>query len=349
MSRNDQFAQFFEEHENVQTPGRRSSRVINTPTSSQTGGGRLSAADFEKTAVHMSPRMEILLKKERKAREEAAQLTFQPHVNHPHKKAPPKAVQSHTQQNRFDALYSDALKRHLETKWKESADVTKELTFQPKITSRGHSRAGSRATSRAGSRAGSRASSPGTPERTSAVDNPGDRLHSHSKGKLKHGPDPDKQLTFSPQITSRAKSIDRKESAKRLYQSNSIQKEKAKAAQREMEQRERELENCTFAPQTNKPNRFTPKTNEDIRDRMSKYEEMKQKRLREAQRAKVRDELADVTFKPALEAKPTRGATPTKPFSERLAQPFDRSIPDSVAAELNATMTFKPTLVSKPS
>mmetsp|Transcript_14575 Transcript_14575/g.24229 ORF Transcript_14575/g.24229 Transcript_14575/m.24229 type:complete len:134 (-) Transcript_14575:446-847(-) len=44
-----------------------------------------------------------------------------------------------------------------------------------------------------------------------------------------------------------------------------------------------------------------------------------------------------------------RGATPTKLFPERLAQPFDRSIPDSVAAELNAKMTFKPTLVSKPS
>ena len=44
---------------------------------------------------------------------------------------------------------------------------------------------------------------------------------------------------------------------------------------------------------------------------------------------------------------PTDAPTPTKPFHERLAQPHERQVPAEITNELNAAMTFKPTLVSK--
>lgn len=299
----------------------------------------MSISDLDKTASAMTPRMEIMLKKERKAKEEAANLTFKPHVNRNGSFASKTGAGKDTS-NRFDALYSDALKRHLETKWKETVDE-KELTFTPKITERGRSLTSSRNPSRAGSRASSR-------EREGTItESTVERLHATPKGKLKHGVDPDNKLTFKPEITKRAMSIDRKESAKRLYVSNSIEKEKTKAAMRDQEVKERELENCTFSPKVNQTSKYTPKEKVDLRDRMSKFEEMKKLKIQEAQRLKAEQELADATFKPVLKAKPKRAATPTKPFHERLAQPFERHVPSSVAAELSATMTFKPTLVTK--
>jgi hypothetical protein len=330
-----QFAQFFEEVEEiVHTPSRATSRVV----PSSTPKTRLSTSNMD--SVVMTPRMEIMLRKEQKAREEEANMTFRPHVNkHGHGTSPSSAkISGKDSANRFDALYSDALKRHLEAQWKESADQ-KELTFTPKITERGRSRA----SSRNASRTGSRASSPG-PAAESAID----RLHSTQKGKLKHGVDPDNKLTFKPEITKRAMSIDRKETAKRLYTPNSIDKEKAKAAQREMEIRERELEKCTFSPQlVSSSAKYVPKEKVDIRERMSRFEEMKKAKLQERQKQQLEQELADATFKPALESKAKRAPTPTKPFHERLAQPFERHVPTELAAELNASMTFKPTLVTK--
>ena len=342
-----QFAQFFDEVEEiVQTPSRKTSRVVNTPT------GRLSTSDLEKTTSTMTPRMEIMLKKEKKAREDAANLTFRPHVNKANGHAM-NNVSSSGPDNRFDALYSDALKRHLECKWKENAAEDKDLTFTPKITERGRSRASSRAGSRAGSRASSREREAAGPESTTT----GERLHSTPKGKLKHGVDPDNQLTFKPEITKRAMSIDRKESAKRLYTPNSIEKEKAKDQQRYTEAQQRELEDCTFSPKLNQPNKFSPKTKVDIRERMSKFEEMKNKKLQDAKRLKAEQELADATFHPVMMSKSTKIAaaaasasgTPAKPFHERLAHPFERHVPDEVVAELNASMTFKPTLATKRS
>lgn len=334
-----QFAQFFEEVEEiVHTPSRNTSRVVNTPNT------RMSVSDLERTSSAMTPRMEIMLKKERKAKEEQDNLTFRPHVNRNGSFSSKSGGGGKDTSNRFDALYSDALKRHLETKWKETTTVDeKELTFTPKITERGRTLASSRSTSRAGSRASSR-------EREGAMESAVERLHNTPKGKLKHGVDPDNKLTFKPEITKRAMSIDRKESAKRLYVSNSIEKEKTKAAMREMEVKERELENCTFSPKVNQTTKYTPnKEKVDLRERMSKFEEMKKQKILEAQKQKIEQELADATFKPTLKAKLKRAPTPTKPFHERLAQPFERHVPTEVAAELSATMTFKPTLVTKRS
>lgn len=331
-----QFAQFFEEvEEQTHTPSKGTSKFAPSPST------RLSVADLEKTAATMTPRMEIMLRKEQKAREEAANLTFKPHVNRNGNSNSHSATKSTSkdQSNRFDALYSDALKRHLETKWKESADE-KDLTFQPKINERG------RGASRAGSRVGSRASSKereAVPTTESAVE----RLHATPKGKLKHGVDPDNKLTFKPEITKRAMSIDRKESAKRLYVSNSLEKEKTKALLRENEVKERELENCTFSPKLITQQKAAPKAKVDLNERMSKFEEMKRAKIQEAQRLQEEKELADVTFKPVLKAKAKRAPTPTKPFHERLAQPHERQVPVEITNELNASMTFKPTLVSK--
>ena len=332
MQSKGQFAQFFEDVEETVTPTKGSRFAPQTPNT------RLSVSDLEKTTSAMTPRMEIMLRKEQKAREEAAQLTFRPHVNKNGNGNSHSATKSTSkdQSNRFDALYSDALKRHLETKWKETADE-KDLTFQPKINPRG------RASSRQSSRAGSRASSQ---EREAAPT--GERLHATPKGKLKHGVDPDNKLTFKPEITKRAMSIDRKESAKRLYVSNSLEKEKSKALMRETEIKERELENCTFSPKLiQPPPKFAPKAKIDLNERMSKFEEMKRAKIQEAQRLREEKEIADATFKPVLKAKLKRAPTPTKPFHERLAQPMERQVPVEITKEIEATMTFKPTLISK--
>ena len=331
-----QFAQFFEDvEEMVHTPSRTSNRVVATPKT------RKSTADLETTA--MTPRMEIMLRKEKKAKEDEANFTFRPHVNK-HGQASPNngKISGKDSANRFDALYSDALKRHLEAKWKESSDE-KDLTFQPKITERGRSRASSRNASRTGSRASSPGPATGTNE-TAA-----DRLHNTQRGKLKHGTDPDNKLTFKPEITKRAMSIDRKETAKRLYTPNSIEKQREKMAMREMEIKERELENCTFSPKLVQNPKFATKEKLDIRERMSRFEELKKERLLERQRKALEDELADTTFKPTLISKTKRAATPTKPFHERLAQPFERQPNSEVEAEINASMTFKPTLITKRS
>lgn len=332
-----QFAQFFDEvQEIVHTPSRATSRVVVTSTPKTR-----AAAPALDSSIVMTPRMEIMLKKEQKAREEEANLTFQPHVNRHSRGGSASKTQLTGQEsaNRFDALYSDALKRHLETKWKESTDQ-KELTFTPKINERSRSRA----SSRNGSRQGSRASSPG-PATESTIE----RLYSTQKGRLKHGVDPDNKLTFKPEITKRAQSIDRKETAKRLYAPNSIDKEKAKDAIREMEARERELENCTFSPQLLSKPKYTPKEKVDLRERMSRFEEMKRAKLQERQKQALEQELADATFKPTLQSKTKRAPTPTKPFHERLAQPFERHVSAEVEKELSASMTFKPTLVTKRS
>jgi hypothetical protein len=286
-----------------------------------------------------------MLKKDKKAREEEANLTFRPHVNRvgsrTHSSAP--STTSKDLGNRFDALYSDALKRHLETKWKETSDE-KDLTFTPKITARGgRSRSGSAANSRVQSRASSREREATVPESTI------ERLHSTPKGKLKHGVDPDNKLTFRPEITKRAMSIDRKESAKRLYESNSLDKEKARRAKEVSLAKERELENCTFSPKLNQTTKYDAKEKLDLKERMARFEEMKRKRIEDAQKQKIEEELAAAPFKPAFQAKLKRAPTPTKPFPERLSQPFERHVPSEVVAELNASMTFKPTLVSKRS
>jgi hypothetical protein len=333
-----QFAQFFEEAEEMaQTPNRKTSRAAMTSTP------KTKVINTGHETLAMTPRMEIMLKREQKKREDEAQLTFQPHVNR-NSRTPGStgaSISGRDAVNRFDALYSDALKRHIETKWKETADQ-KELTFTPKITERGGR---SRATSRTGSRQGSRASSPG-PATESAID----RLHSTPKGKLKHGVDPDNKLTFKPEITKRAMSIDRKETAKRLYTPNSIDREKEKDARRLAEARNRELENCTFSPQLRaSSSKFTPKEQVDLRERMSRFEEMKKAKLQERQKQALEQELADATFKPVLLSKAKRAPTPTKPFHERLAQPFERQVPAELEKELSATMTFKPTLATKRS
>lgn len=335
---NNQFSQFFEEMDDmVHTPSRRTSRVVvSTPST------RMSMSELEKSAANMTPRMKVMLKKEQKAREEAANLTFRPNVNKTTKGSSPGVAKvSHGSSNRFDALYSDALKRHLESKWKEATD--KELTFTPKITERGRSRASSRATSRTGSRASSKERNPETPTTEATAE----RLHGSSTGKLKHGVDPDNKLTFKPEITKRAKSIDRKESAKRLYASNTYEVEQAKDIQRKILSEERQLENCTFQPKLNPPNKYSPKVKLDIRDRMAKFEEMKKQKIAIAQKQKVESELADATFSPVLLSKQKRSSTPNQSFPERLSQPFERHVPEQVQRELSASMTFKPTLVTK--
>ncbi|KAJ1438579.1 hypothetical protein B484DRAFT_469197 [Ochromonadaceae sp. CCMP2298] len=336
MSRNDEFAQFFDAQD---TPRRAS---MSTP-----GVSGASRPDLKKQM--MSPRMELLMKKERKSREDAANMTFQPHVNAVHRKTAQRTVDGLTKENRFDALYSDALKRHLESRWKDAVEqvASKELTFQPKITERGRSRPTSRVQSRNPSRASSRererprtSMSGQGPQTDSQDESPRAKAQARMEARVKA------EHTFSPQITRRAQSIDRKESAKRLYAPNSAQREAVREEQRQYEQSTRELEKCTFAPTVNRSKEANAPT-DDMAGRMAKYEEVKRKRLQERQSLKDQQEVEGVTFKPSLRDSSSYKATPpSKPFLERMARK-ERAIPDNVAASLNSSITFKPTLIAK--
>jgi len=397
MSRNTstEFAQYFQDHElAARTPDRRtrgmgspiltpgSGRTANTNTNTNTntsgpGTGVGVGVGEGRRPVQMSPRMELMLKQEARKREEQAHLTFQPRINAAHIRKPQPQNQSQPQsqgisaasrENRFDALYSDALKRHLECTWKQGRGGD-EPSFKPRLN---RSRPSSRQAARPGSRPSSPPHSPGTAPRTPQTartsgsvssaggsitgGHAGERLHSTPKGKLRAaGFEAHQEHTFSPQITRRAQSIDRRESAKRLYAPNSIEQQQQREAAWRLQQIERELENCTFAPTVNK---VAAVQREEFAQRMDKFEREKEQRIRDGQRLRKEEEVAEATFQPVFESKSTRAPTSAEknaganavagaaverlPFHERLGQPHER------APDVQVAYTFQPTLISRP-
>lgn len=317
----------FERPASAQTAQQRTARVVHRPSVPSAN----SDADNSPKSSAMNPKMEVMMKREQRLREEEAHYTYKPQLVT--SKAKKDALKQKEDVNRFDRLYSDALKRHLECKWKE-ANGEDELTFKPKISKKG-SRSNSRTRSASKERDASR-------ESTEQVAN---RLHATHTGRLKEAPD---EYSFQPTISKRAKSIDRKESQKRLYD---LSDPKEKKEQRLAELKRQELEQCTFTPSVSSNNKYNKKVPAmDIAERMAKYEEMKARRLQLAQQEKEEAELEGVTFKPELISSKKRSPSPSQkqqqPFHIRLNKSIDRS-DERVIAEANAEMTFKPKLMSK--
>lgn len=391
---NDEFAQFYNELEaqDLKTPiNNRTNRFKNTPNSSTT---KLSLSDLEKTMITMSPRMEILLKKEKKILEEESNYTFKPTVNRSSNNSSNKSKQINDHSNlikndnnsRFDQLYSDALKRHLEQQWKENT-VDKDLTFKPKINR-----------SRANSTNNSRSASP-LPNKTSnieqsfikssSIENRLQKQQYHSTGKIKSTSNNIEQqnLTFKPEITKRAQSIDRKVSANRLFHTNhgiTIQIysyyiltsisifllyiyififllyiniciyyhlgeiEKYKAEQRLQLAKEKEVENCTFKPKINQDKQIDNNTHNqlNINQRMEKFQAIRDRKIQEAKYIKESEEQMENTFKPTLKSKPSK--QPLAPFHERLSQSIlEKQVSEQTKQEVFVELTFKPKLIAK--
>jgi len=154
----------------------------------------------------LNPRQELELRKEKLRQEEEANFTFKPALvsSSRGRSRDPKALD----ENRFDKLYSDALKRHLQTQFKAEGEKDKDIPFAPRLATRG------RSVSR-----GSSASRGSARERNEPFH---ERLTQTTSPKPKALPE-QKELTFKPTISKRAKSIERKElkdPAERLYHHN---------------------------------------------------------------------------------------------------------------------------------
>lgn len=285
----------------------------------------------------ISLRMEIMLKKEKLKQEEEANFTYKPKLfTSPTNKNKPKPNEDpNARENRFDKLYSDALKRHISHTMKEE-QKDKDLTFTPKVTKRASSASRSNSASRGnGARSVSR-------ERTSVGSDAVSDGRQTPRSRKSIEPE---KPTFKPAISKRAKSIERardKEVADRLYEHGLHLKEKMERKRVESEQKQ--LESCSFAPKITENKRSSSASRLDVVERMSKFDELRKKKLQEAVEQKKEAEK-NLTFKPTLMAK--RSSTPTQlPFHERLAVPQEKTV-SHAAMEAMSHLTFKPQLVSK--
>eukprot|EP01031_Cornospumella_fuschlensis_P040259 gene40259-49055_t len=221
----------------------------------------------------LSRREEVELRKEQKKQQEEANLTFKPVLSTANHKS--RTNDGKTEDTaRYQRLYSDALKRHIQKTWKEKEE--KEASFSPKLSTRPRSASRSSSASRA------------------SRDNNeiAERLHqglgargggaavvaAASRSRLEA--ELNKDLTFKPAITKRAKSMERKDSSKdasdRLYHHNQHLKEKLERKRQEVAARQ--LEGCTFAPAVNRK-KDEKEPDADLHQRMQKFEETRRSHL----------------------------------------------------------------------
>ncbi|RYG69944.1 hypothetical protein EON64_01470, partial [archaeon] len=108
------------------------------------GNGSLQNESAEE--IKLSRREEIELRKEQRRQKEEANLTFKPVLSTSnHKSRTNDAKPEETA--RYQRLYSDALKRHIQKTWKEKEE--KEASFSPKLSTRPRSASRSSSASRA--------------------------------------------------------------------------------------------------------------------------------------------------------------------------------------------------------
>lgn len=318
-----------------------------------------------KEEVKKTRRQEIEDRKEQKRLRDEAEFTFKPAI--PVRRSSANGAVSSTEnspskENRFDKLYSDALKRHINLHLKEEA-VVQSLTFAPKISERAHgsSRSASRerlgitGSSRPSSRASSRERGGGGGSENGDASQASHRLgRSSSRNSL--GAESDTP-SFKPTLftNKRSSSSGRQQESKdivdRLYEHSKIAKERLEQKRTEREQRE--LEDCTFAPKL-VPTKRSPSTERklEVTERMSRYEEFRKKKLEEAAREKLERESEDLTFKPTINPKSRRSQSPAgsagkseQSLLERLTSPIGYSRP-TVEAEMYSELTFKPKIAT---
>eukprot|EP01038_Epipyxis_sp_PR26KG_P005258 gene5258-7307_t len=275
-----------------------------------------------------NPRVEIMLKKELQLKEEEANFTFKPKLPNYTRKS--TKGEEGGGLSRFDRLYSDALKRQIETK---EAKVETNLTFQPQIHTRGRSKSPS-----VNSKSDSRASST---ER-------GSLRGASPSARTKY--DPNSVLTFKPQISKRAKSLERKVDApvsERLFAHDQISKEKQKKIKEDLESKSSLL--FTFAPKTNNKTLKTKsaETELSVADRLGNYVKLRQQKILDAQKSKLERENSEITLKPTIN-KQSKWATPETPVYQRLSSSALKDL-SSVISQMDEELTFKPKITKRAS
>lgn len=316
-------------------------------TSSSTNS--LSSLSGEEKEKKMSRREEVSRNREERQREKEGNLTFRPTLK---KSASAIALAEENEaslESRFDRLYSEAKKRK-DTELERNNVNT--YSFKPTITAKGKKRS---STPEGTSKRLYEAPGAGKPRRSSSVDK-------------------SKERSFSPQITSRARSMERSAGgvtspATRLYSEAQTRRESREAlASKIIKETSKE---CTFSPKTNSES----KTNGvPVEKRMEKYLELREKRIQALKEKQLAQESQNATFKPNSF---TKGRTPSAervrkgdvPARTRPAVPRadkEKDAPPTVFDRLtNATpqqskkkvvvhvdkeekeLTFKPNLVTK--
>ena len=251
----------------------------------------------------ISRREEVSRKREKLQREREGNLTFQPTIK---KSSSAISLDQANEVNepRFNKLYGDAKKR----KETERKDVNN-YSFKPTITTKGKKRSS-------------------TPEGTSKrlFDAPG-----AGKPRRSSSVDKSKERSFSPQITSRGRSIERSGSlsspSTRLYSQAHTQKESRQAlASKISKETSKEL---TFAPKTNNESNTTTQTpSVPMEERMEKYVIAREKRMADLKQKQQAQESQSATFKPTSF---TKGRSPSaeriRPATERVSPPKPASRP----------------------
>lgn len=278
-----------------------------------------------------SLRDEIQRRKEEKLQREEAQLTFKPTLSSKGStRGRSKDEKTGGDVSRFDRLYSDALKRHMEDKYKESV-TDKELTFKPKLTSR--------------SRSSSRERSAPSPAPSTSS-----RLQKQT-GTVKN-PVVEVKPTFKPTISKRANSIERSrgETQANLYAHSKTAKELQ--ALLKAEQEEKVAESCTFKPHTNVKSRPPSRgRGTPLAERMSKFEEQKKAKIDAEKQRRMEEDKMRNSFTPQVTRRAhSRSSTPTGrvPVHERLTAPSPaKESPEAKQKKYEQELTFQPQIYSK--
>ena len=237
----------------------------------------------------LSRREEIALKKLALLKSEEEQLRFAPTVKPaPRKKSsggdvtspiqtsPASVAEKNSQTDAFSRMYSEARKKQADAK---TAVTPSEYSFKPTITSKGASRERSK----------------------SPVDLVNRQYNARGSGRPPQAEAP--KESFHPQISKRAKSLDRQQGIspnERLYSQAQIVKERHDKLRETHLQKEQK--DCTFAPAFvgGGKSSIANSPTKPVSERMQKYIEDRNRKIEEAKKEKEAKERIEITLKPSI-------------------------------------------------
>lgn len=320
-------------------------------------------------------RAEIEHMKELRRQEEEAQFTYFP------KTVTKKKFESKMEffEDRFLILYGDAKKCHLTQRTERLRELLEEeLTFSPKLSPRVRSVSRDAKNRKDFETRLHNISLTASKERMITSRNDSSDIANINIAKAKAaGKITVDECTFSPKITSRAKSMERVRGThlsdssvmsvnERLYQQGAQLKEKQE--KRKAEAEKYMYEECTFTPQlassrATSPRAASPRPSSppkggkarkeylstSLPERLMKYEKYRTDRLQAAVREKEEKELQAATFQPQLVAKHSSTGEiigQQLPVHERLAIVPGRQRLNEIEAAVYADVTFQPQLIA---
>lgn len=279
-------------------------------------------ADMEVLTGSSSARDEIAQKHKLKIDLEASQFTFQPTLS----ARRGRTIDSKAAGSRFNRLYDDAMKRKNEgSKSKVEVD---EYTFTPTLSTR--------------TRVASR-------ERNNSEFFDSMHKATGSGRSSKSEMQGDANL-YKPIISKRASSLDRLSTltAQNLRRMESDQRRQDAINKQKEEEDRRIAETCTFTPKiySSRAGLRSKSVDSDrstVSDRLQEYGERRKAWLEKEKQSKAKDEVADATFKPAvnLNKKISSQLQSGVDVYTRLSNPSEKSF-DTVMTQPDSELTFQP-------